>query len=418
MARRSLDNRWRGYELSGTEMKLIFENDNIGFVRYNIGYKTKAYLDPSPFKKTPKREVYVFECENLPKEGELIEVITLETDEKNFEGPVHNCIRVVIKYVKDWRKLSPNKYIQSKAMKRDEYTDFFGQPFRGNNKNSVEDLSFCMALSTVSSPMIGANGKGGIDTGIFGKKDVWSSYKDVMGLIPSDFKRAQSKYYYNQTEKDALINPVNSKEINMSLLTPKSTAIHIPILVDGEVRRKSQYKENVLYQIPIIRAYMLDTLLFEPQPASEKVEKRVVDMIHSILNKVSSTQSMACNIDVSSTASKLSSAFARLKLSDVFTEADVIECGDIWLDMYHHSLKIEKAGIDVDHLFKLRPDEFRLYQELQDMYGLEEPIPMSVLKDVKSVEFWLIEETFDILRKKGIVYCPNMETFRLIDFKM
>lgn len=416
----SLDNRWHGYELSGTEMQLIYDHDDIGFVRYDGRSRNRAYLDPSPFLPTPKREIYVFECEQLPKEGDLIEVLHFEPDYENYEGPnVHNLIRVPIKYIKNWVKASPNKYIQSKAMKPDEYTEFFSEPFRGNEKTDLEELAFCMALSSVSSPMIGANGKGGIDTGIFGKKEVWSPFKEVMGIIPSDFRKVKSKYYYEQAEKDILSNPAKSKEVNLSMLRPESTAIHIPMLIDGEVRSKAQYKENVLYQIPWMRAYMLDTLLFEPEPSSKKVDKIMVDMLHSILNEVTSTKSMAYNLDVGSTASKLSSAFARLKLHDVFTEADVIECGERWLNSYHHSMRIETTGMDTEHMFKLKPDEFRLFQELKDKYGLEVIIPMSALGNIQTVDIWLIEEAYNGLRKKGILICPKEnETMKLIDFKM
>jgi hypothetical protein len=414
----SLDKRWHGYELSGTEMQLIFDHDDIGFIRYDRRSRNKGYLDPSPFLLTPKRDVYEFECEQLPREGDLIEVLSLET-EKKVVGPEHKWDYLYVKYVKDWVKVSPNKYIQSKTMKPDEYTEFFGEPFKGNEKTDIDELAFCMALSSVSSPMIGANGKGGIDTGVFGKKEVWGPFKDVMGLIPSDFRKVKSKYYYEQAEKDVTTNPATSKEVNLSMLRPKSTAIHIPMLIDGEVRSRKQYRENVLYQIPWMRAYMLDTLLFEPEPSSKKVDKIMVDMLHSILNEITSTKSMAYNIDVGSTAFKLSSAFARLKLSDVFTEADVIECGERWMNSYHHSMKMETTGMDTEHMFKLKSDEFRLFEELRDKYGLEVIIPKSALRDIQTVDIWLIEEAYNGLRQKGVLICPKEnDTMKLIDFKM
>jgi hypothetical protein len=414
----SLAKRWHGYELSGTEMQLIFDHDDIGFVRYDGRSRNRAYLDPSPFLPTPKRDVYEFECKQLPREGDLIEVLHCEP-EKKVVGPDHKWDYLFVKHIKNWVKVSPNKYIQSKAMKPDEYTEFFGEPFKGNEKTDIDELAFNMALSSVSSPMIGANGKGGIDTGIFGKKEVWAPFKDVMSLIPSDFRKVKSKYYYEQAEKDISSNPVKSKEVNLSMLRPESTAIHIPMLIDGEVRSKKQYKENVLYQVPWMRAYMLDTLLFEPEPSSKKVDKIMVDMLHSILNEVSSTKSMAYNLDIGSTASKLSSAFARLKLSDVFTEADVIECGERWMESYKHSMRIETTGMDIEHMFKMTGDEFRLFQELKEKYGLEEIIPMSVLRDIQTVDVWLIEDAFNGLRKKGALICPKEnENIKLTDFKM
>lgn len=406
-----------GYEFSGTEYTLIFENDNIGFVRFDNRSRKKFYLDPSPFLKSPKQEVYVLEGENAPKNGDLVEIFVSETDSL-IQGSIHNCTRTKIKYVRDWKKLSPNTYIRSKAMKPDEYTDFFGQPFHGIHEYNVEDLSFCMALCTVSSPILGSNGKGGIDTGIFGKKNAWDSYKTLMDVIPSDFKKVKSKYYYNQADKDVQGNPIQPKEVNLSVLSPHTTSIHLPILVDTEVRDKSKYKDNVLYQIPIMRAYMLDTLLFEPEPASEKVEKELIDMIYSILDEVNSTKSIAYDLDIGSTAAKLSSAFARLKLKESFTETDVRECGETWREMYHRSLKLSRVGMRPEDLFRLSPEEFRLYQELQDACDLEKQIPMSVLETVKSLNPLSLDNAFQGLRKKGLLYCPTGETIRLIDFKM
>lgn len=412
------DRKW-GYQLSGFEWNMLYKYDDIGYVRYDKKYPGRAYLDTSRFFQTPKRVIYEFECDVLPREGELIKVFYQETNRENYKGSnVHKLIRIPIKYVKSWVKESPNPYIMSKGMKPDEFTEFFGQPFRGNEKVDIDELSHCIALATVSSPTIGSNGKGGIEAGVFGRKEVWSPYKDLMDVIPVDFKKATSMYYYDQADKDITTNPVKSKEVNLSVLRPKKTAIHVPMLVDGEVRSRAQYKDNLIYQIPWMRAYMLDALLFEPEPASKKVEKAVFELIHSILNEVNGTKSMAYNIDVGSTADKIGSAIARLKFSNEYSVDDILKGGELWRDMYHHTISIESLGMDVDHLFKLKTDEFRLFQELKDKYGLEETIPMSALEEIQSVDVWLIEDAFEGLKQKGALYCPKFDEFILIDFKM
>lgn len=413
---KSLDQRMYGYELSGTEYVLIFENDNTGFVRYDGRSRTKFYLDPSPFLTSPKREVYILEKGPAPREGELIEVTVSETDSE-LVGSIKTGYLNKIKYVSSWVKQNPNKYIRCKNMKPDEYTEFFAEPFRGSNEYNVDQLAFCMSLCTVSSPVEGSNGKGGIESGVFGKKKAWDSFKTLMEVIPKDFMQARSKYYYNQYEKDTTAKPVSSKEVSISILFPEKTAIHVPITVGTNVREKSSYKENILYQIPFMRAYMLDSLLFEPVPASESVEKEMIDMIHSIVDTVSSTKSIAYNLDVGSMTSKLSSAFARLKMKQEFTVTDVKECGDMWLDMYQQSLNLERSCMPVEDLFRLTPAAFRLYRELEDTYGSEANVPIAALDNIKSVDVWELEEAFEKLQRIGAIYCRDNQTIRLIDFK-
>jgi hypothetical protein len=75
----SLKKRYFGYELSGIEYRLIFEKDDMGYVRFKNKRENSFYLDPSPFLDTQKPDVYVIKAGDLPPAGQLIEVVVTET---------------------------------------------------------------------------------------------------------------------------------------------------------------------------------------------------------------------------------------------------------------------------------------------------------------------------------------------------
>lgn len=103
-----LRNRYWGFELSGVEYKLIFEKENMGFVRFANKNKDIFYLDPSPFLNTVKPEIYVLEKCPVPPAGKLIEAIVRETEDKyNLNKTVVE--KTLVKYVIDWKIVDPNK---------------------------------------------------------------------------------------------------------------------------------------------------------------------------------------------------------------------------------------------------------------------------------------------------------------------
>lgn len=414
-AKSSLKNREFGFELSGTEYTLIFEKENIGFVRFDSKAKMHFYLDPSPFFESPKREVYVLENCVPPNNGDLIEVITLESD-SFIDGSYGNYQRTKIKYVHNWKKLSPNTFIRSKAMHPEEYIDFFNRPFSGAPEY-MEQLSFCLALCTMSSPSIGSNGKGGIDSGIFAKKDSWGPFKRLMDLVPSDFRKTSSKYYFDQFDKEKVINPLKSEEINIATLNPLEVPVHIPITLDTGVKRVNNYKDDIMYEIPFLRAYLLDSLMFRPEATSKKVESHLIDLIDDMVEEFTHAKSISYSQDLGSAAPKLCSAFARLKLTEKISKNDVDECGAIWMDMFHYSIRTANSNLAPEELFKLTPHAFKLYRELEDKYGVDKHIPISAISEITSINQWEKEEALATLKKIGSIYSPSNQFIRLIDFK-
>jgi hypothetical protein len=411
----SLADRSSGFQFSGTEQTLIFEKDNIGFVRFDGRSKTRFYLDPSPFLKTPKNEVYILENCAPPEEGDLIEVTSTESDSE-ICGSYGNYKIIKVKYVCGWERRSPNSYIRSKGIDPEDYINFFNRPFSGAPEY-MEQLSFCLALCTMSSPTIGSNGKGGIDSGIYAKKDSWGSYRRLMSIVPKDFRDVHSRFYYNQFDKEKELISMKSEEVNIAVLDPLRWPVHVPISFNTDIRRVADYKEDLDYEIPLLRAYLLDSLMFKPEPTSKSVEKHLIDLIYDMVAKFTSYKSISYNIDLGSAAPKFCSAFARLRLSEKISKAEVDECGILWMDMFHHSIRVANSNLSPQKLFSLTPQAFQLYHYLENIHDVGVRIPISEVYSSPNINPWEIEEAIATLRKIGAIYSPTNQYITLIDFQ-
>jgi hypothetical protein len=412
-----LNNRERGYEFSATEYGLIFENEDIGFVRYDKRSSRRFYLDPSPFLKTPKNEIYIVENGAFPNEGDCIKVASFESEFK-LTGTLKNLNKVNAKYVSHWDKESPNKFIHRESMNPEEYIDYFKIPFIAE-PDYIEPLSFCLALCTMSSPEIGSNGKGGIDSGVLtGRKKHWDEYKKLMQVIPPDFKKTTSEYYFNQLNTEKKLNPSRSKEVNLSISNPVDMAVHIPMALAEsiEFRKLPQYKETLYYEAPLMRAKMLDALLFEPEK-SEKVDKQLVNKIYELKDTFTNSSAISYSQDIGSAPSKLSSAFARLNFKDKMSKEDVNECTELWMDMFHYSLRVDSSNLTAPRKLELSPEAQKTYKELKDYFGIENSFPIEMIPSHVTINGWLIEETISEIKRKGAAYSPKIHTIKLMDDK-
>ncbi|WP_269852049.1 hypothetical protein [Methanosarcina horonobensis] len=64
-----MQERTRGYEFSGAEYKLLFEKENMGYVRFRNQKLGIFYLDPSPFLRNPLNIIYVVKIGEIPQKG-------------------------------------------------------------------------------------------------------------------------------------------------------------------------------------------------------------------------------------------------------------------------------------------------------------------------------------------------------------
>lgn len=413
--RKSLKNREYGFEFSGTEYSLIFEHDNMGFVRFGGRSNKIFYLDPSPFLPTPKNEKYILEKCQPPKNGELIRITSLETETvvRQKFGLFNN---VEIKYVRAWEKVSPNKLIHRKVLNSDEFIDFFKIPYIGTS-DEIKDVAKGLALYCISSPLTGSNNKGGIDAAMLTGKNQWSAFKKLMPVIPNNFKKTTSANFYGIMEKEQNIQPVNSLEISRAFKNPNDLSVHIPItLKQFELKKSEYYKKNIDFQIPMMRSHLLDALLFEPEIKSN-AESHIIDTMYDMIDKVKSAKTMTYKQDLGNLTSKLSSGFARLEFQEEVTKENIKESKVWWEDMFAHSQQVKAPGFK-NTQSKRSIAAQNLYYDLQNIFGFESGFSIDRIKEEIKCSEWILEDAIAELKSSGAVYSPPNADMKLIDFRI
>lgn len=412
--RKSLKNREYGFEFSGTEYSLIFEHDNMGFVRFDGRSKKIFHLDPSPFLPTPKNEKYILEQCKPPKHGDLIKVTSVETETvvRQKFGIFNN---VEIKYVRAWEKASPNKLIHRKMLHTDEFIDFFTIPYVGTS-DDIKPIAEGLALYCTSSPLTGSNNKGGIDAAMLTGKNQWSAFKNLMSIIPNSFRKPASVNYYRMMEKEQNIKPVNSSEVSRAFKNPNDLSVHIPVTLNVEFKKSEYYKKNIDFQIPMMRSHLLDALLFKPEIQSN-AESYVIDTMYDMIDKVENTKTMTYKQNLGNLTPKLSSGFARLEFRDEVTKNDIKESTVWWEDMFERSQQVKALNFPKTQS-KRSIGAQNLYYDLQNIFGFESVFSMDRIKEETKYSEWILEDAISELKEFGLIYSPTNASMKLIDFKI
>ena len=412
--RKSLKNREYGFEFSGTEYSLIFEHDNMGFVRFDGRSNKIFHLDPSRFLPTPKNEKYILEQCKPPKHGDLIRVTSVETETvvRQKFGLFNN---VEIKYVRAWEKVNPNKLIHRKVLHTDEFIDFFTIPYVGIS-DDIEPIAEGLALYCTSSHLTGSNNKGGIDAAMLTGKNQWSAFKNLMSIIPNNFKKPTSMNFYGMMEKEQNIQPLNSLEVSRAFKNPNDLSVHIPVTLNVEFKKSEYYKKNIDFQIPMMRSHLLDALLFKPEIQSN-AESYVIDTMYNMIDKVENTKTMTYKQNLGNLTPKLSSGFARLEFRDEVTKNDIKESTVWWEDMFERSQQVKALNFPKTQS-KRSIGAQNLYYDLQNIFGFESVFSMDRIKEETKYSEWILEDAIAELQECGAVYSPTNDNLKLIDFRI
>ncbi|WP_406661201.1 hypothetical protein V7O66_01385 [Methanolobus sp. ZRKC3] len=415
--RQTLKNRDFGYELSGMEHKLIFDSDDMGFVRFDGRSRSLFYLDPSPFLPTPKRDIYIIDDISVLKPGknDLIKVTSFET-ERVVRGTFDNLVNIDIRYVKAWKKIDPKKVLHRQVMDKEEYINFFKHPFHKADEN-LDSISQCLAMCSVSSNAIGINEKGGIDSGIFTNKRGWNSFTSLQRLVPREFKSVKSPYFYSSLEVEKKVNPLSSMEVNLSILMPKDTFVHVPIVFDAERRPKSAYSEDVSFEIPFVRAHLLDSLMFQPE-VTQKAEKCLTDRIYEMTETFTNSRNLVYKQDLGDAAPKMGSSIARMNFSNEVSVANVREGFDMWMDMFVHSSKVQQSNLSPGEIFRLPKEAAQIYLQLEDIFGIDVIISMEDVERISSLTPFELSNALTALKSAGAIYSPRIDFIKLLAFKL
>ncbi|WP_135610244.1 hypothetical protein [Methanococcoides sp. AM1] len=417
VVRQTLKTREFGYELSGFEHNLIFEKDEIGFVRFDGRSRSIFYLDPSPFFQSPKREIYAIRDSDvpLPSKNELIEVTSFEL-ERVVSGKMNNLVNTNVKYVRSWEKIDPNKLLHRKVMNSEEYVDFFKRPFKKEAEN-IDEIAQTLALCSVSSNAVGINEKGGIDSGIISKKSGWEHFKSIMRIIPKEFKSTKSAYYYNSLEVEKNVNSIDSLEVNLSIFNPKEMFVHVPVTFDIDTRRRDEYLKDISFEIPFARAQLIDSLMFQPV-ITKKAEKRLTDRIYDMIETFTHADKLSYKQDLGDAGPKIASSIARMNFKTEVSVDDVDNGYYNWLDMFHHSQQFRDSNLETNEIFRLSENARNLYLEMEQYFGVDTIIDIADIEKITHLSPKALSDAISKLVSVGAAYSPRQKTIKLLSFRI
>lgn len=357
-------------------------------------------------------ELYVVENCSPPKRGELIEVSVSETDYKTYQDK-GDYSKFIIKYVKDCKKIDPNTLIHRKTQYDFEFKNFFMRPFKGK-RDYIEKVGYCLSLYTVSTPQISDYEKGGLNTALLSKNRQWNAVKRIMDVIPNEFKQPSSCNFYKLLDKEEIINPINSTEVSLAYHNPSSRPVQIPIAMDVETKPFSDYNKDIQYEIPMVRSYILDALLYQPE-IPRKLDSYVTNCVYSLVDEIKKSGRMPYTQNLGSAIPKLSLSFARLNFKTETTKENITEGVDLWSEMFKHAKKMASTQLNPHDLYKLSENARKTYIDLHEIFGIDVPIDKENLKEMLKISEWDLGDVLQELDIKGAIYCPDHQHIKLLD---
>ncbi|HUU75927.1 MAG TPA: hypothetical protein VMW63_07530 [Methanoregulaceae archaeon] len=397
----SLNDRWIGSELSVVERELACNEKyaNIGFVQYDTKDGKYFYLHPSPFLKTCKKEIYHTES-SPPPEHQFVEVDILDEKTLVFDKYADNWVK--LKEINNWKLFDPAPLVQRrKLLDFREIIEYFTYPFKGEAEE-VNEIAGCSSLFVFSSPPIREN-MGGIKSAIYGKLYQWDLFRKPLGIIPPEFRKVKSEYYYyiSKIERDF----TKSKgEMNLAILKPEKTISDIPIVI-GNVSKKDisrDYLDVLKIESNIITAHMLDSLLLVPKP-NKTVEDMMYQAIYDLREECYSAGQRPYIQNIGDAIPKLASAYARLKSSHEIKSEDVRYVIDLWFSMRRKAEKLQSYPMKVSHMYELTTEGRQVYFKCYDTFGADSKISINEALKATMLDPIEFKLQLDSLIEKG--YC-------------
>lgn len=419
MALPPLKDRSCGYEFAASEYNLIFKVENTGYVRYKDKGKGIFYLDPSPYYNDPRSQIYAVKSGEFPPKDKLIEVTVTET-ETFYELKGQEIDPVLVKYVIGWKYINPNKIRGKDLASTEEFLEFLSTPVKNPNFYNIEDFRYCLGMSAISAPQITDLEKGGINTVALDThrdRQKWAAFKRILRIVPLEFRQPSSKNFYKFLENSEETYPLNSREVNLSYFDVTDVPIHLPIPLNMAFKTHGEYKKNFEEYLPVARAYMINSLLFQPY-VPEKVEKRMEDAMYFILDEVSSSEDIPYYQDIGSVIPKLATSFARLNFKSWVTLNDLKTSTGLWSDVMegsrHNVSELNK--ISTDYLYRLPPEAEVLLKEITELDDAGMPLLLSTVQSNTKLFDFTFDNALRKLKVNGFIYFPSGEKIGLVHY--
>jgi len=369
-----------GYEFSGVEYSVLFENEDLGFAKRNPSIPNTFHLSPSPFSTHSSDHYYVFENQPIPEENKLVKVRAKETDKiVDQYGFKYSFVH----YVKNWEYMNPSKIIRRELISKDEYTDYFSIPFSGE-ESAIESIGGALGMMAVSSPKALTFESGGMSSAVFGKDQDWTIYKRLFSIIPEDLLTQKSDVSYQFINKPLAYQNYSNQEINIAMKRPEATPVHMPVLLTSrqfhvETIPFKDYIDNLNYMQPLVTGRIIDSLMFQPK-IKKSLEKTVADSLYTLINEISQITDIPYNQALGSAIPKLTNATARSNLTEKTSKSYVKNSLEMWEDMFYFTV-INNSGQKTTTQPKMSRESNVLLGEITSAFSFDTKVP---LEDVRN----------------------------------
>ncbi len=402
----SLNDRWIGSELSGVERELACNKkyEDVGFVEYYRNNPQYFYLHPSPFLKTNSSVLYVADpsvvSQGSPPEHRFVQVRVIDEVRQPLDTRGEEWL--TFKDIGGWKEFDVGILAkQRQIMDFREIIEYFTYPYNGEAEN-VEAISGCSALFAFSAPPV-HDELGGIRSAVFGKKHQWDIFRRPFDIIPNEFRKVNSYYYYHFSNSEVRVRK-SQGEINQAILKPQTLVADIPVAIDSESGKKlsPEYRDILKEESGIVRGQLLDGLFITPK-STEAIEKVMTEAVYELREEYLASGQRPFRQNISGAIPKLASSYARLQSNSEIRKDDIKYVMDLWSSMSHKTEKIQSSPLKIRDAFTLTGDSRTLYYRLYDVFGADRPISFADAVKIASMDPLDVKLAYESLEERG--YC-------------
>ena len=404
-----LDDRIYGSQMAEIEKEILFNLENIGFVRFDGNSRRTFFQDPSPFKKTNKNEVCHLINGQAPSKNELVKVHVIDK-KVVYEQVIDGFSKTIIKIIDSWEPVDVNTITRSRSIiDYEEVINYLQMPYKGD-----KDISKCIGLGSAmyinSTPPCGRE-IGGINAAVLGKQKIWNAYTGSMNsVIPSDFRKLSSDYFYRISDQDKVIDIEQKREFSLSVLNPKITPMQIPLILDvDDVKSRKQLNKDCKEDYPVLNAYLIDSLLMKPS-ISGSLDGYIVEKTYEFKNDIIDMGGLSYNHDLGSSLPLMVLAYARLLHKTECSKDDLNEVFEFCMEMIHWTNRELSTPLYYFEQYSLKGDEETLYKDLCNAFGTDIEVSIEEAKKATVLNEFVFDDVLQKLSIKGLVLLINNYT--------
>jgi len=428
--------RYYGAELSVVEYEFVFRRENSGFVRYEnvkINGKTirSAVLDPSAFLKSTKREYFLpYDGNSYPPEGEAVKLNVIR--EMDYKIAVKGedswpLINVKLKVYDSWEPVNIREILEKKShdiygfpverekgfVYDEDVSIYLQAPLKGD-PTTIRMLTDALAVFIHSSPPWWEM-QGGVLEGAIGNRKHYSALSYVLDLIPPDFRRKSSKYYYNLTRQQSETPPKSAIEANLCYYNPERP-VHLPLPLKQEwvkFRAKKEYESQFQDAKPLMRARIVDSVLIRPELESANFLKKANETIVDLARD----KGLPCPIDYGNAILRISSGLVRKERKFTIEKRNISKALNLYEILFEDGLKLVKDALSVKELVRMKEKELHVYMTMRDLEAKEKPVSFEELVKATRFEPMVLEEVIKSLLNKSVIYEPKRGYYSIPPFE-